>query len=125
MSADCRKTCSVGQAKAGRISGTRYQGEIQVDVPNQRVFVKNHLEHQPCALIKEAEALAADNCAGKIIFFAKPELAVELDTRGYVREGEIPLFYNGLDALCYARFLAPARSYSHHLADEEDRKSVV
>lgn len=120
MPADCSKTCPpVGQIEASRNFGAEYQGEIQVDVTNQRVIVKNRLEHQPRALIRAAEEVAAENRAGKIIFFARPELAAELEAIGYVREGDIPSFYNGLDAQCYVRFLAPDRSYSQHLADED------
>lgn len=119
MPINCSKTCTVSRAENGNISGSGHQGEIQVDVPNQRVIVKNYLEHQPDVLIREVEAVAADNRVGKIIFFAKQDLAAGLEASGYVREGDIPCFYNGINALCYARFLDSDRSYSYYLAEED------
>lgn len=93
--------------------------EVYLDRFNKRVKV---LDHQIQDWQKAASLLdrtASEHHLGKILFNVKQSGHHQLENLGYVREGDIPSFFNGENALCYSRFTDSQRSESRYCEQEE------
>ncbi len=94
--------------------------EILVDHINERLKVLDYTVRNWGEVLLYLEEAASMNHSGKIIFYVRHPADSALSNLGYVREGVIPAFFRGIDALCYSRFIDPERSCSLNYKQEEE-----
>jgi len=93
--------------------------EAYLDLFNKRVKVLDYQIQDWPKAATWLDRTAAEHHLGKILFNVKQSEPHELENLGYIREGIIPSFFNGEDALCYSRFTDFQRSKSRYYEQEE------
>jgi len=117
-----RSCCSRGCA-VGKIVETDHEGnfvEISIDSTNERLKVLDYEVQDWKKVISYLDEAAARNHSGKILLYIRRPDDYPLENFGYVREGVIPAFFRGDDALCYSRFTDYVRSQSTNYEQEEE-----
>ncbi len=113
----CSRECAIGKIVETDTEGNFV--EILIDRTNERLKVIDYEVHDWKKLISYLDEAAARNHAGKILFYIRRQDDYPLVNFGYVREGVIPAFFQGDDALCYSRFIDFVRSQSPNYEQEE------
>jgi putative beta-lysine N-acetyltransferase len=113
--------CSQGYA-IEKIVETDNEGnfvEILNDSANERLKVIDYEVRDWNKLTSYLDEAADRNNSSKILFYIRQRDDYPLVNFGYVREGVIPAFFRGEDALCYSRFTDFARTKSPNYMQEE------
>ena len=100
--------------------------EILVDFTNKRLKVVDYRVQDWKKVISYIEEAVTKNHTGKILFYIRRSDDHSLEHYGYVREGVIPYFFRGDDALCYSFFTDFERLQSSYYEQEEALlKSII
>ncbi len=121
MKAAC-PNCSRGYANENIVE-TDNEGnyiEILIDRTNERLNVVDYEVHNWEKIVSYLGEAAARNHLGKILLYIRRTDDYPMEKYGYMREGVIPGFFLGDDALCYSRFTDFERSQSPNYQQEEE-----
>lgn len=94
--------------------------QVLIDRTNRRLRVLDYRVHDWEEVINRFYIIATGHRLGKILFYTRPPDDLPLTQSGYVKEGVIPAFFQGVDALCCSYFTDPARAQSSFLEEEEE-----
>lgn len=118
-----------GDASSGTCTGTGvelrevetpgFQAQVHLDRTNGRLKVTAYRGPDWTALTGYLDRTASEAGLGKILFNVRESDGEVLAGFGYVKEGTIPAFFSGETALCFSRFVDPARAVSPYLAEED------
>lgn len=97
--------------------GDDHYVKVYLDFPNQRLKVLEH-QGEPEKVVNRLVSLASKNQVGKILFNVSGDWQRYAE-KGFVKEGEIPGYFNGQSAHCLSYFLEDKRQESPSLEDEK------
>jgi len=91
-----------------------------IDLINKRIKVLDYQIQDWQKAVSWLDRTASQHQLGKILINIKPVDNHVLENFGYIREGVIPAFFRGENALCYSRFTDFQRSKSPYYEQEEE-----
>jgi len=94
--------------------------EAYIDLINKRIKVLDYCIQDWQKAVSWLDRAAGKHRLGKILFNIKAPENHVLENFGYIREGVIPAFFRGADALCYSRYTDVQRSKSRYHEQEEE-----